>query len=52
MTSDITIAFLIPNAEERIKFARLFKACMEAQGFRFKQLFIRETATDWLTEAP
>jgi len=46
------IAFLIPNTEERVKFAKLFKACMEAQGFRFKQFFDHGTAMDWLTKAP
>lgn len=46
------IAFLIPNTEERVKFATLFKACMETQGFRFKQFFDHETAMAWLTEQP
>lgn len=46
------IAFLIPNTEERVKFANLFKACMEAQGFRFKQFFDHATAMAWLTEQP
>jgi hypothetical protein len=44
------IAFLIPNTEERVKFATLFKACMETQGFRFKQFFDHATAMAWLTE--
>lgn len=47
---DNKIAFLIPNTEERIRFAQLFKTCMEAQGFRFRQFFDRETAMEWLTE--
>ncbi|MBC2734149.1 MAG: hypothetical protein HF981_07315 [Desulfobacteraceae bacterium] len=44
------IAFLIPNTEERVRFAQLFKACMEAQGFRFRQFFDRDTAIEWLSE--
>jgi|GEM_PF-714528 len=47
---DTKIALLIPNTEERVRFAQLFKACMEAQGFRFRQFFDRETALEWLTE--
>ena len=43
------IAFLIPDTEERIRFAQLFKACMEAQGFRFRQFFDREAALEWLS---
>jgi hypothetical protein len=44
------IAFLIPDTEERIHFAQLFKTCMETQGFRFKQFFNAETAMEWLTD--
>jgi hypothetical protein len=44
------IAFLIPDNEERIRFAQLFKACMEAQGFRFRQFFERDAALEWLTK--
>lgn len=47
---DTKIAFLIPNTEERVRFAQLFKACMEAQGYRFRQFFDRETAMKWLSE--
>lgn len=47
---DTKIAFLIPNSEDRVRFAQLFKACMEAQGFRFRQFFERQTALTWLTE--
>ena len=43
------IAFLIPDTEERVRFAQLFKACMEAQGFRFRQFFDREAALEWLS---
>jgi hypothetical protein len=46
------IAFLIPNTEARVKFANLFKACMEAQGFQFKQFFDHAAAMAWLTEKP
>jgi hypothetical protein len=44
------IAFLIPNTEERVRFAQLFKSCMEAQGFEFRQFFDRKTALQWLSE--
>jgi hypothetical protein len=44
------IAFLIPNTEERGRFAQLFKACMEAQGFRFRQFLDRDSAVEWLTD--
>jgi hypothetical protein len=44
------VAILIPNTEERIRFAQLFKTCMEAQGFRFRQFFDREAALKWLSE--
>jgi hypothetical protein len=46
---DNKIALLIPNTEERIRFAQLFKTCMEAQGFRFQQFFDYETALKWLS---
>lgn len=46
------IAFLIPNTEARVRFAKLFKACMEAQGFQFKQFFDHAAAMAWLTEKP
>ena len=44
------IAFLIPNTERRIRFAQLFKACMEAQSFEFRQFFDRNAALQWLSE--
>ena len=43
------IAFLIPNTEERTRFAELFKTCMEAQGFEFQQFFDYDTAVEWLS---
>lgn len=43
------IAFLIPDKEERGQVARLFKTCMEAQGFRFRQFFDRDAALQWLS---
>lgn len=46
---DAKVVILIPNTEERIRFARLFKTCMEAQGFRFRQFFDRDSALKWLT---
>jgi hypothetical protein len=42
------IAFLIPNTEQRRKVAKLFKTCMEAHGFEFKQFFEYEDAIEWL----
>ncbi len=42
------IAFLIPDTEERRRFAQLFRACMEAQGFSFQQFTDEETALGWL----
>lgn len=49
---DTKVAFLIPNTEARVRFAKLFKACMEAQGFEFRQFFDRGSASAWLTEHP
>ena len=43
------IAFLIPNTEERTRFAQLFKVCMEAQDFEFRQFFDFDAAMEWLT---
>ena len=43
------IAFLIPITEARVRFARRFKACMEAQGFEFRQFFDRANAVAWLS---
>lgn len=47
---DNKIAFLIPNTVGRVQYAKLFRACMEAQGFRFRQFFDRDAAMKWLTE--
>ena len=47
---DSKIAFLIPNTEERIRFAQLFKACMEAQGFEFRPFFDYDAAMEWLSK--
>ncbi len=47
---DSKIAFLIPNTEERVRFAQLFKACMEAQGFAFRQFFDPQSAQAWLSK--
>ena len=44
------VAFLIPDTEERRRFAELFRACMEAQGFRFQQFFTQDTAMAWLAD--
>lgn len=42
------IAFLIPDTKERNKAAQLFRTCMEAQGFAFKQFYDYEAAIEWL----
>ena len=42
------IAFLIPDTEERRRFAHLFRACMEAQGFTFRQFYGEDAALAWL----
>ena len=47
---DNKIAFLIPNTEERVQYAKLFRACMEIQSFRLKHFFDQETAMKWLSE--
>ena len=43
------IAFLIPNTEQRKLVAKIFRTCMEAEGFEFKQFFDYEAATEWLS---
>ncbi len=43
------IAFLIPNTEQRKQVAKLFKTCMETQGFVFTQFFDYESAVKWLS---
>ena len=45
------IAFIIPDTEQRKQVARLFKACMEAQGFEFKQFFEYNAAAEWLSSS-
>ena len=42
------IAFLIPNTEQRKLVAKIFRTCMEAEGFEFKQFFDYEAAAEWL----
>jgi hypothetical protein len=46
---DNKIAFIFSKDEEHTRFAQLFKTCMEAQGFNFRQLFDYDTAIEWLT---
>ena len=46
---DNKIAIIFSKNEEHTRFAQLFKACMEAQGFEFRQLFDYDTAIEWLT---
>ncbi len=42
------IAFLIPDTEQRQLIAKIFKTCMETEGFEFKQFIDGEAAMDWL----
>ena len=42
------IAFLIPDTEQRHLIAKIFKTCMETEGFEFKQFIDCQTAMDWL----
>lgn len=46
---DNKIAVIFPKGEEHTRFAQLFKTCMEAQGFKFRQLYDYDTAIEWLT---
>ena len=43
------VAVLNPDIEERVRFAQLFKTCMEAQGFIFMQFLDYEPALEWLS---
>ena len=45
---DRKIAFLIPDTEQRKLVAQVFKTCMEAEGFAFKQFFDPAAALEWL----
>ena len=47
---DCKIALLITNTEGRVKFAELFKSCMEVQGFKFNQFYDYSTAVEWLSK--
>ena len=42
------IAFLIPDTEQRKLVAKIFRTCMEAEGFELKQFFDYEAASKWL----
>ena len=42
------IAFLIPDTEQRKLVARVFKTCMQAEGFAFKQFHDYDPAIEWL----
>lgn len=44
------IAFLIPDTDQRKQVGKLFRACMEAQGFEFMQFFDYDTAMEWLSK--
>ena len=46
---DNKIAFILSKDEENSRFAQLFKTCMEAQGFKFRQHFDYDKAIEWLT---
>lgn len=43
------LAFLIPDTEERNKVAKLFKTCMELQGFEFRQFVKYDDVIKWLS---
>jgi hypothetical protein len=43
------IAFVIPNTKQRKEVAKIFKVCMEAQGFEFRHFFDYEEAIEWLS---
>ncbi len=43
------IAFLIPDTEQRRLVAKIFRTCMEAEGFDFKQFFDYDAAMEWLS---
>ena len=45
---DRKIAFLIPDTEQRKLVGQVFKTCMEAEGFAFKQFFDYDPAIEWL----
>ncbi len=45
------IAFLVPGDDERMRFAELFKACMQAQGFTFQPFTDEAAALTWLETA-
>ena len=47
---DKKIAILIPNTAERIETARMFKSCMDIQGFRIRHFFNDEAAIKWLSD--
>jgi hypothetical protein len=42
------IAVIFPKDAEHTRFAQLYKACMDAQGFEFRQLFDYDAAIEWL----
>jgi len=46
---DNKIAIVFRKDQEHTRFAQLFKTCMEARGFKFRQLFDYDTAVEWLT---
>ena len=43
------IAYLIPDRTDRKEVAKLFKTCMELQGFEFKQFVEHDDALNWLS---
>jgi hypothetical protein len=47
---DNKIAVIFPKDKEHAPFTQLFRTCMEAQGFKFRQLFDYDTAIEWLKE--
>lgn len=47
---DKKIAILIPNTDARIETARMFKSCMDIQGFRIRHFFDDGAAIKWLSD--
>ena len=42
------IVFLIPDTQQRRLVGKIFKACMDAEGFDFQQFFDGKAAMEWL----
>ena len=42
------MAILIPDTEEQVKMARIFKTCMDVKGFNFQDFINYDDAMEWL----